>query len=316
MLKCIGLKSIKLHRHHNIKDFVCSVNVPLIIEIEDPHALESLRVENCCHNWFLRHKNMHFPHLKSLKLQRVKLNAKTFSNFSSFFPCLNELIINNCNGFKEFRLLSSSIKRLTIKMGLKNRIKAFIDTPNILYFEYSGDGDAVLPSIKFTTTSNEWKSKISLSCKLDRSDKDFLKLSKLLKALSQSHITLKFFHNVFKKLHIDDSYGGIYKPVVVEHLKLRGIFTSYLDPVILNCFFRICRPLYIHMDLYGDVQSKCIVVDYISKFISNEAGPDLEEVSIEVWDMKVKEWHCVKGTSFPALCFKQLIRFLLTWKEQ
>ncbi|KAL3634857.1 hypothetical protein CASFOL_021911 [Castilleja foliolosa] len=317
MLKCIGLKSIKLHKHHNIKDFGCSVNVPLIIEIEDPHALESLRIENCCHNWFLPHKNMHFPHLKSLTLQRVKLNIDTFSNFSSFFPCLNELIINNCKGLKEFRLLSSSIKRLTIIMDTRNRIKAFFGTPNILYFKYSGHGDAVLPSIKFTTTSNEWKSKISLSCKLNRSDKDLRKLNNLLKALSQSHITVKLFHNVFRKqLHINDSYGGFYKPVVVEHLKLKRFFTSYLELVMLNCFFRICHPLYIYMDTYDDLRDKCIIVEYVSKLISDETGPCLEEVSIEVWDMKAKEWHCVKGTIYTAMRCKQLIRFQLTWKEQ
>ncbi|KAL3634854.1 hypothetical protein CASFOL_021908 [Castilleja foliolosa] len=247
LLECIGLKSIKLHKHYNII------------------TLRTLRIENCCDNWFLRHKNMHFPHLKSLK--------------------------KATEGF-------------------------FFDTPNILYFEYSCDGDAVLPSIKFTTTSNVWKSKISLSYKLDRLDKDFLKLNTLLKALSQSHITLELVYNEYQKLHIDDSYGGFYKPVVVEHLKLRGFFSSSFDPVIPNCFFRICRPLYIHMDLYGDVHAKCIVVEYISKLILDEAGPDLEKVSIEVWDEKAEEWHFVKGTSFPALRFKQLIRFLLTWKER
>ncbi|KAL3634856.1 hypothetical protein CASFOL_021910 [Castilleja foliolosa] len=210
MFMCSGFKSIKLHKHHIIKNLPCFLDERCIIEAEDPHTLESFYIENRCLNWSLPHKNMHFPHLKSLKLQDVKLNADTFSNFSSFFPCLNELIINNCNGFEEFSLLSSSIKRLTIIMGLKNRIKAFFDTPNILYFEYSCDGDAVLPSIKFTTTSNEWKSKISLSCKLERSDKDLLELNKLLKALNQSHITLSLYHTVFrKKLDIDDSYGGI-----------------------------------------------------------------------------------------------------------
>ncbi|KAL3634886.1 hypothetical protein CASFOL_021940 [Castilleja foliolosa] len=316
LYNCTGLKSIKLHKHHNIKDFAYSAIRRIIIEIEDPDTLESFHFENYCSDWFFPHKNMDFLHLKSLKLRRVQLPAETFDYFSSFFPCLNELIINNCNGFKEFRLLSSSIKRLTIKMGLKNKIKAFIDTPNILYFEYSADGDGVLPSIKFTTTSNEWKSKISLRSNPQHSDKDFLKINKLLKALSQSHITLHLFPNEYKKLHINDSYGGLYKPVVVEHLKLRGFFTSYLDPVILNCFFRICRPRYIHLDMYNDVQANCNLVEYISKLIRDEKGQDLEEVSIQVWDRKAKEWHCVKGTSFPALCFKQLIRFQLTWKVQ
>ncbi|KAL3634901.1 hypothetical protein CASFOL_021955 [Castilleja foliolosa] len=317
---CNGLKSIKLHKHHNIKDFGCSLHdKTTIIEIEDPHALESVRIENC-RNWFLRHKNMHFPHLKSLNLDMVHLPAKIFDNFSSFFPCLNELILDSCDGLKEFRLLSSSIKRLTITMDPRNRIKAFIDTPNILYFKYDG----FLPSIKFATTSNEWKSELSLCYKLRRSQNDdatlwFLELNELLKALSQSHITLELDSNKYKKLHINDSYGGFYKPVVVEHLKFSGCFSSSSDSAILNCFFRVCRPCYLHTDLYDGGGAKCSFTEYISKLIPDETGcfwlQDLVEVSTEVWK-KAKEWCCVKGTSLPAMRSQQQIRFRLTWKEQ
>ncbi|KAL3634850.1 hypothetical protein CASFOL_021904 [Castilleja foliolosa] len=322
--RCIGLTSISLRKHHNIKDFGCSVNDKIIFEIEGPHTLESFHIENYCPYWFLPYKNMHFPHLKSLKLQRVKLNAETFNNFSSFFPCLNELIINECKGLKDFRLFSSSIKRLTIKMDPGKRIKAFIDTPNILYFEYLGRD--FLPSIKFTTTSNEWASHISMPYKLKRSNKDamswFLKLNNLLKALNQSHITLdlNFFHSTFRKLHINDSYGGLYKPVVVENLKLSSCFASSSVRGIVNCFLRICRPRFIHMDLYGGLRAKCNFAEYMSKLIPDEKGcfwlQDLEEVSTEVWKKKAKEWRCIKGTILRSLCSQKQIRFRLTWKEQ
>ncbi|KAL3634951.1 hypothetical protein CASFOL_022005 [Castilleja foliolosa] len=320
LLLCSGLKSIKLHKHHNIKDFGYSTVDKINIEIEDPYTLESFHLVNYCPDWFFPHKNMDFLHLKYLKLHRVQLSAETFDNFSSFFPCLNELIINNCNGFNEFRLLSSSIKRLTIKMELINGIKAFIDTPNILYFEYSDDRNGVLPSIKFTTTSNEWESKISLYCYLKRSRKVttswLLNLNKLLKALSQSHITLNLFRNVCKKLHTNDSYGGLCKPVV-EHLKLSECSSSSFDAAILNCFFQICRPRYIHMDLNNDVQAKHNLVEYISKLIPDKTGQGLEEVSIGFWDTKTKEWDFVEEICFPALRFlQQPIRCQLTWKEQ
>ncbi|KAL3635001.1 hypothetical protein CASFOL_022055 [Castilleja foliolosa] len=323
LLSCNGLKSIKLHKHHNIKDFCYSVNDDrlTIIEFEDPHPLESVHIQNY-RNWFLRHKNMQFPHLKSLDLFSVQLPAQTFDNFSSFFPCLNELSLNKCNGLKEFRLSSSSIKRL-IMTNPRNMIKAFIDTPNILYFEYHG----FLPSIKFTATSNEWKSEIFLWYKLigKPSEKDttasFLKLNKLLKALSQSHITLSLAPNEYKKEHFNGSYGGFYKPVVVEHLK----FQSSSEPSILNCFFRICRPRYIHMDLYDDdmhdVDPELNNLDvFLSKLIPNEIGSyfwlkDLEEVGIEVRGEHAEDWHCVEGTSLLALPFQQQIRFRLTWRE-
>ncbi|KAL3634976.1 hypothetical protein CASFOL_022030 [Castilleja foliolosa] len=322
LVYCFFFKSIKLRKHRNIKNFSCVPFNKIIIEIEDPHILESFRIEECCSDWFLRHRNMHFPHLKSLNLDTVQL-PETFDNFSSSFPCLNELILDSCHGLKEFRLLSSSIKRLTIKIDPMNpgkRIKAFIDTPNILYFEYSGHD--FVPSIKFTTTSKEWKSQITLWYKPGHSDNDatswFLKLNKLLKALSQSHITLIFNPSKYKKLHINDSYGGFYKPVVVEHLKLRGCYPSYFDPAILNCFFWSFRPRYIQLD---PGLAKCNLANFISKLITGETGryfwlQDLEEISTEVGNMDANEWNWVQTTSFPALNSQQQIRYRLTWREQ
>ncbi|KAL3634894.1 hypothetical protein CASFOL_021948 [Castilleja foliolosa] len=320
LLYCSGLESLKLHKHHKIKSFACSGDDDqIIIEIEEPQTLESVHIQNC-QDWFLRHKNMHFSHLKSLNLFMVKVPAETLDNFSSFFPCVNELILNKCDGVKDFLLLSSSIKRLTIIMDMRNRMKAFIDTPNILYFEYSGHG--FLPSIEFATTSNEWNSQITVVYKLRHSHNDatfwFLELNKLLKALSQSHITLILNPNEYNKLHINDSYGSFYKPVVVEHLKFWESFSSS-SSAILNCFFRVCRPCYLHM-IGG--RAKCSFAEYISKLIPDEtvAGcfwlQELEQVSTEVWKKEAKEWRCVKGTSLRALRSQQEIRFRLTWKNQ
>ncbi|KAL3634994.1 hypothetical protein CASFOL_022048 [Castilleja foliolosa] len=321
LVMCNGLYSIKLHKHHKIKSFCCFVNDSGIINIEDPHPLESVRIHNC-RNWFFHHKNMHFPHLKSLQLYSVRLSAKTFDKFSSFFPCVSELILHSCDDFKELHLLSSSIKRLTIRTqtNLKNRIKAFIDTPNILYFQYSGHG--FLPSIKFTTTSNEWASHISVGYKLKRSDNDatlwFLKLNNLLKALSQSHITLNLnlSHGMCQKLHINDSYGGFYKPVVVKEFKLLQCLSPPSDPPIFKCFFRICRPRYIHIE----ESSSNELVKFMCNLIPKEKGSyswlqDLEEVSIELREKIEDEWHWVQSTSLPEPPNRPPIRFQLTWRE-
>ncbi|KAL3634920.1 hypothetical protein CASFOL_021974 [Castilleja foliolosa] len=323
LLVCISMKSIKFHKHHNLKYIDCSVNDQTIIEIEDSNPLESVRIQNFSQDWFLPHKKMQLPHLKSLDLYRVQLPSDIFDNFSSFFPCLNELMLDECKGLKEFFLLSSSIKRLILKMCQRDRIKAFIDTPNILYFEYSGRD--FLPSIEFATTSNEWASHISVWYKLERPDNDatswFLKLNKLLNALSQSRITLKIIPSNNDNLQIKDSDGCLYNPVVVDHLRLLECFPSSSDPAILNCFLRICRPWYIHIGLYGDVRAKCNFAEYISKLIPDETGclwlQDLEKVSIEVWDTKTEEWNCVQLTSLLAMSNTQhQIRFRLTWKEQ
>ncbi|KAL3634926.1 hypothetical protein CASFOL_021980 [Castilleja foliolosa] len=315
LLYCIGLKSIKFHKHRNLKYIDCLVDNQPIIEIENAHPLESVHIQNFSRDLFLPLKKMHFTHLKSLDLYRVQLPADIFDNFSSCFPCLNDLTLIRCDGLKEFRLLSSSIKRLIVKM----RINAFIDTPNILYFEYSDD--AFLPSIKFATTSNDWKSEISL--RQLYFDKDatswFLRLNKLLKALSQSHITLKMICSDKENRQIKDSDGGLYKPVVVDHLTFLECLPT--DPAIVNCFLRICRPWYIHMDRYCDWRAKCNLVKYISK-LPDETGcyfwlQDLEEVSIEVWDIEAKDWNSVQRTSLQALYNSQhQIRLRLTWKDQ
>ncbi|KAL3634998.1 hypothetical protein CASFOL_022052 [Castilleja foliolosa] len=81
----------------------------------------------------------------------------------------------------------------------------------------------------------------------------------------------------------------------------------------------ICRPRYIHVDLYDydthkdiyytDLRAKCKKVnnlgEFMSKPIPNEIGycyfwlKDLEEVGIEVRDEEAKEWNSVEGTSSP-----------------
>ncbi|KAL3634820.1 hypothetical protein CASFOL_021874 [Castilleja foliolosa] len=298
------LKSIKLSKHYNIKNFGCTARNEIIVEIENPQTLESFRIQKC-RDWFLRYRNTHFPHLKSLDLHSVLLHAEMFDNFSSFFPCLSELILDSCHGLKEFRLFSSSIKRLIIRIDqIKpgKRIKVFIDTPNILYFEYSGHG--FLPSFKFTTTSHEWASHISVWYKLKPSDNDS---------------TSCLDPNEYKKLHINDSYGAFYKPVAVKHLRLWAYLQSSSIRVILNCYFRVCRPRYISMDQHANE-----LAQFICYLIPNNTGwgycyswlKDLEEVGVEVYDYKAEKWNCFHGTILPELPIPQRYRFRLTWREQ
>ncbi|KAL3634836.1 hypothetical protein CASFOL_021890 [Castilleja foliolosa] len=63
------------------------------------------------------------------------------------------------------------------------------------------------------------------------------------------------------------------------------------------------------------------LAEFICNLIPKEKGSyfwqqDLEEVSIEIRDMKAKNWNCVQRTSLPQLPSKQKIRFRLTWREQ
>ncbi|KAL3642160.1 hypothetical protein CASFOL_012975 [Castilleja foliolosa] len=335
---CEGFKTINLNNALNLKRLSCSVGPGFdqVIEMNASRSLEKLHIQSY-QNFFLHQNNIYFPRLKCLKLHGVQLSAESFDNLSSSnFPCLNELILNFCHGFKEFLLSSRSISFLTINMGFEKKIKALIDTPNILYFEYSSY--YFLPSIKFTTTtSNEWESNISVLYKLKPSDNDasswFLKLNKLLNALSESHITLNLYRTRYKNLKIKDSYVGFYKPIVVENLRLWGYFSSLSVPDILNCLFRILRPMYIYMDLYMNSRAKWKkennrLVEFISKLVPKETGEmrqcyfwiqDLEDVSMDVYDTKAEEWRRVRRICLPALLKKQSeqqIRFRLDWRDE
>ncbi|KAK6161610.1 hypothetical protein DH2020_004991 [Rehmannia glutinosa] len=189
---CEGLKTIKVNKaRHNLKEFyfddymISKKEDDPSIEIDAP-TLESISIMGCT-NWFHHHKN--FPYLKCLHLDNVRLSTKSFGSFSFDYPCLEELDLLFCHGFKEFRLLSRSIKHLTI--AVDRSIKAAIDVTNILHFKIISNN--VLPSISFTTTSSERKSHIHL---LNRSNiyidasSWFLKLNELLKALSHSEVSL------------------------------------------------------------------------------------------------------------------------------
>ncbi|KAK6138605.1 hypothetical protein DH2020_027658 [Rehmannia glutinosa] len=293
------------------------------IEIDAP-TLESISIMGCT-NWFHHHKN--FPYLKCLHLDNVRLSTKSFGSFSFDYPCLEELDLLFCHGFEEFRLLSRSIKHLTI--AVDRSIKAAIDVTNILHFKIISNN--VLPSISFTTTSSEWKSHIHL---LNRSNiyidasSWFLKLNELLKALSHSEVSL---HIEDHPRVVPDTYGGFDKPVVVENLSLGGHSSSSL-PTFLNCLFRICRPRKIGEHLYPDEEMEWEredeqLAEFLCKNLLMEREmrryfwqQDLEEVSMEAFDKNGKKWHPVQGTSLsecalPNNQLKQNIRFRLKWRD-
>ncbi|KAK6138612.1 hypothetical protein DH2020_027637 [Rehmannia glutinosa] len=215
--RCEGLRTIKVNENHKyLKDFQLKEVHDVSIEIDAP-TLETFKIV-CNVKWF--HQHNYFPHLKSLYLYMVRLSSKSFDFFSCNFPCLEELRVYLCYGFKQFRLISRSIKHLGICGTEEQSIKATIDTPNIVEFEYEGD---IPRSLSFTTTFSEWKSKIYLITSHASSSSWFLKL---YDSLSQSEISLNLFQQyppdrVVVEPDIDNIYGdGLCKPVVVEDLHL------------------------------------------------------------------------------------------------
>ncbi|KAK6161538.1 hypothetical protein DH2020_004919 [Rehmannia glutinosa] len=321
--QCEGLKTIKVNKPHNIKYFDFSdyldyrADRDITIEVEiNVETLETIRIEGAP-NWFQSHHHKYFPYLKSLYLDNVRLSTKSFDSFSCNFPCLEELSLFFCSGFEEFQVV--------------------IDVPNIVSFHYEGD---IPRSISFTTASSEWKSDIVVwsNVNFDYDASSWcLKLNELLKALSESEISLDIQHCMGNPhveeppnlLVADNTCGGFYEPVVVGHLHLSLSGHSFFSlSALMNNLFCICRPRVIRdRYLYADLQSEwerehTQLTELLCEILLMETETrhylwqrDLEEVSTEAFDENGVEWNPVMGTSLPNNQSVQPIRFRLKWRE-
>ncbi|KAK6161586.1 hypothetical protein DH2020_004967 [Rehmannia glutinosa] len=336
LFNCEGLRTIKMNKLHNLQEFDFRDHNDRSIEEEDDRSIEidAPTIETIiilgCPNWF--HHHMYFPHLSYLYMEKVRLCSKSSFDFLSCnLPYLEDLALVSCYGFEEFQLLNRSIKRLTV-WGMEKSIKATIDAPNLVLFEYEGK---IPPSISFTAiTSNEWKSKITLwydvDIDTDRSSSSWLlKLNKLLNVVSRSEISLSLFQ------HTRTNHEQLFEDVVpdqlvvVEHLNfsLGGYPCSSLPP-FLNCLFRICRPRFIGPYLHDNplietVMPQKNLTEYLCKILIMERETmhffwqqDLEEVSMEASDHNNgKEWHPVLIQETNNQDRPQNVRFRLKWKE-
>ncbi|KAK6140659.1 hypothetical protein DH2020_025593 [Rehmannia glutinosa] len=305
--KCEGLRIIKVNKSHNLKhfdfdDYRCNY----IIKIDVP-TIETIKIGGFP-NWCDHRK--YFPHLKSLHLKFVKLSAELFNNFSSNFPCLEELSLWFCYGLDKFHLFSRSMKHLILALlgSIKAAsMKAVIDAPNIVKFEYEGD---IPGSISFTT-STKWKSNIVVQSNGsfdDYTSSRCLKLNELLKALSESEISVNIAN---PPLLVLDDDGGLYEPVAVENLSLSGYYWPFSSHArFLNCLFCVCHPRYVYAHpSFDEFLWKILVTEREMRHYFWQR--DLEEVSMEAFDENVNERSPECG--LPGK--HKNIRFRLKWIE-
>ncbi|KAL3642215.1 hypothetical protein CASFOL_013030 [Castilleja foliolosa] len=271
--RCKGLKNITLDDRISLKLFDFE-NYELLrndddhsIEINSP-TVETINIVGFP-SWFNHHKYL-FPHLKSLYLENMRLSSSSFDNFSSNFPCLEELSLITCYGFDEFQLSSSSIKNFIIEYWGDIHLKVVIDAPRLVGFQYNGH---VVPRyMSFQATASEWKSEITVLCDMtiDGTDASLwcLALYEMLMALSKSKISLHLIQEEEEEEEQapeeeqdgddddgdgDDEeeeeqiegevyiLGGLCEPVVVERLVLR-LDENLDDPSsgFLKSLKRIC----------------------------------------------------------------------------
>ncbi|KAK6158203.1 hypothetical protein DH2020_005517 [Rehmannia glutinosa] len=293
---CEGLKTIKVNKHHNLKEFSFhDYKYDRSIEIDLSTYVETIKILGNA-KWY--HQRKYFPYLKSLRLEHLQFPSLSFDILPCNFPILRDLSIGHCYGLKQLQLLNHSIKHLTLNHIRDKSFRAAIDAPNIVKFNYCG-GFPESISFAAKTSSDGWKSNISvdLGDNVDASSSWFLNLNKLLNAVSQSEISLcLFLYNRTNNQQIEDTIiydAGLYEStVVVENLNLkleRHSFSSL--SAVTNSLFRICRPRkIIGLNWFANAQSawnrEC---NQVIEFLFEILLKYVEELSLELFDKKEKE---------------------------
>ncbi|KAL7149610.1 hypothetical protein ABFS83_05G052900 [Erythranthe nasuta] len=277
-------------------------NDTLQTKIIYPISLETLEISRSNIPF---HKGADFRNLKELSLCLVESSLDNLS--SCEFPSLKRLNLRYCDGLKESHIS--------------------INAPNMVCFGYAG---CFIPSISFTTTSNEWNTYICLDSN-DASSSWFVKLKALLESLSQSNICLAIDDNYptpFDEEHIiheilDDN--GCNEPIAVECLQLNAGLSCF--STLLKGLFRICRPTSI-----GDIVFKSWEIK-VAEFAWNilmkrESGDrhqfrhelwlrDLERVSLEIKEIGREEWRSITLPDLPNYRPREHYRthFALKWRQ-
>ncbi|CAA0833924.1 Unknown protein [Striga hermonthica] len=208
--------------------------------------------------WSHRRRAFLFSRLTSLSLCNVILSSESLNLLSFGCPTLVSLALYYCSGFEEFHLASDSVKCLTISTS-KILVKGVtICAPNIVRFDFTAPISQVPDTFSVaTTTSKEWCSCVSLSSSCeDDPDFDanswFLKLRRMLKALSGSQISLILEMDGgpldVPCSAVDCSHLlGDHPPVVVEDLTFSTCKcrTASWYSGFMNALFRVCQPRHI-----------------------------------------------------------------------
>ncbi|KAL3629454.1 hypothetical protein CASFOL_026676 [Castilleja foliolosa] len=314
------LKSLSLQRVYFEGDVICDIilSCPLIEELLLSDCFFKVHVSN---NVPIRRSRMlilnanlfELRKLKCLSLKKVKIDTSFFCDLSSKFPCLKDLTVDDCSGYKAVQISSPSLERISFVVQ-KKMLKASFEVPCIRKFTFTG---LVLPRLSFGTSSFVWKweSDISITCSGNSHDRLtrswFVKLKKFLVNLSPSRISLTFSVNI----NCQDSFRyiqGLAKPPIVDNLRVLIGARSLDSCALLNGLFLSCRPKLISFT-GGKADN-----DFLKLLCERLLGHlrDIKKANVEFYDENLSEW----GLPLPLKTLldgypenKQSIRLKLIW---
>ncbi|KAL8524885.1 hypothetical protein ACS0TY_014490 [Phlomoides rotata] len=260
-VRCSRLKSLILRQVWLEGDMIWGLlsSCPLIEDLVLPDCKCFTKVQNSPYNNYITTKRRmlaltpsfeivkqynlgsgELQKLKCLFLEKAKITTLFFSDFSSKFPCLKNLVVHYCFGYKDIQIYSPSLE--TISFAHKSVMKANFDVPNIRKFSFSGCR-GLLPSLAFQKVSRKWESNISVCCQKP-SYAWFFNLNKLLANFCSSTIYLSIdFQYGVRTVRSFDFTGETEVLPAVQNLTLHAshsVCYKHLDGI-----FWSCRPKFI-----------------------------------------------------------------------
>ncbi|KAL8515766.1 hypothetical protein ACS0TY_014453 [Phlomoides rotata] len=266
--------------------------------------------------------------LRCLLLCGVNVHTLFFDEFSSKFPCLKDLGLHDCYGYKGIRISSPSLECINITQDDMLRVR--FNVPCIRKFTFSS---GQIPSLSFETSRSDWESDISIARISCPSSKWFLELNKLLTKLSMSRVSLSLkilYRNGFKYVvNIQDLPKPVVENLIVD-------VPSSDCPAFFDGLFQCCCPIFVtpfwlpksmisgerKMEFLKAVYKRLIQQINLDFLDAKSNGSvlcqdDLEEVGVEVeagslW--RRLPWELLLDYS-TRLVDEQRIRFHLRWGE-
>ncbi|KAH6769811.1 hypothetical protein C2S52_014614 [Perilla frutescens var. hirtella] len=265
-----------------------------------------------------------FRKLKCLFLEKVKISSLFFSNFSIRFPCMKDLTVRHCFGYKEIQIYSPSLECITFSH--KRILRAKFDVPSIRKFKFSGSN---VPSLSFERASREWKSEISITW-TRFSSSWFLKLNKLLGDLRRSKISLSLMIGCMSlessRLRED---AGLPKAIVEKLIMVAApasVCSALLDGLFWcfhpKCIYQLWMPKsstkdnelleFLCKTLIQEGSENCCIPNQ-----NRLALHDLEGVSVEIVDESIPmflplPWKMLLDAS-ASPDNSRIVRFTLQW---
>lgn len=276
------LKAIKLGALHlKIENSNFSIRFSLPDEVLESETLVTLHVERIIVDLEQRWKEVSCSKLKTLTLSRVWVKGDLFRDLISRCSSIEELrlcYLSRKEEWKDVRICSPSLERLTIRLPCNQALDGEFDVPNIRRFEFEGSPSSSLV-FKKTASRREWESDVCI--RYDSQDPSsvwfsMVKMFVRMLSLSRVSLTINVAMSDWMKVESCPNYVGDGLPIPkVENLNLE-VDDYQLVPAFLDSLRWCFRPNFVKVrnvvrsfsgaDLFQTVGEYSTMEDIVGSF--------------------------------------------------